>query len=131
MIAMPWTVMEIVEQFRLSTFCCICKQICSRGRERTTNSGRLEGSIILQVFFLQIIMQSLGHFVWPFRKWFLEVTVGTKWTTPCARAGKTMPEFGCISCVPFGLRLFVSLESCELLILQKRHNFKKSYDLVF
>ena len=43
--------MEIVEQFRLSTFCCICKQICSRGRERTTNSGRLEGSIILQVVF--------------------------------------------------------------------------------
>ena len=121
--------MEIVEQFRLSTFCCICKLSCSRGRERTTNSGRIEGSIILQVAFLQIIVQSLGHFVRPFRKWFLEVTVGTKWTTPCARGGKTIWIWLHFLC-SIWFEVTCAFREMWAANSKKRHNFKKSYEFV-
>ena len=49
---------------------------------------------------------------WPIRKWFLELTLGTKQTTPRARAQKTIPENGAFSWVPFCFRSHVRFERC-------------------
>ena len=49
---------------------------------------------------------------WPIKKWFLELTLGIKQTTPSARAQKTIPENGAFSWVPFCLRSHVRFERC-------------------
>ena len=47
------------------------------------------------------------------RKWFLDLTLRTKWITPCERAWNTVPQNGVASCVHFGLRSLVPFERCE------------------
>ena len=51
----------------------------------------------------------------PIKKWFLELTLGTKRTTPHARAQKSMPEKSAFSWVPFCLRSQVCFERCDYL----------------
>ena len=48
----------------------------------------------------------------PMRKWFLKLTLRTKWITPSERALKTVPDNGVGSCVHFCLRSLVALERC-------------------
>ena len=43
----------------------------------------------------------------PMRKWFLDLTLRTKWITPCERAWKTVPQNVVASCVHFCLRSLV------------------------
>ena len=50
---------------------------------------------------------------WPIRKWFLELTLGTKQTKPRARAQKTIPDYDAFSWVPFCLRSVVRFERCD------------------
>ena len=50
----------------------------------------------------------------PTRKWFLKLTLLTKWITPCERALKAVPENGVESCVHFCLRSLGPLERCEV-----------------
>jgi len=52
---------------------------------------------------------------WPVRKWFLELTLGTKRTTPHAGAQKTLPENYAFSGAPFCLRSVVRFERCGYL----------------
>ena len=50
------------------------------------------------------------------RKWFLGLTLRTKWIPPCDRAWKTVPQNGVVSCVHFCLRLLRLLKdviSCD------------------
>ena len=49
------------------------------------------------------------------RKWFLDLTLRTKWNTPCERAWKTVPKNGVASCAHFCLRSLVPFERCESL----------------
>ena len=53
------------------------------------------------------------------RKWFLDLTLQTKWITPCERAWKTVPQNDVASCMHFCLRSLVPFERCGLYCLSK------------
>ena len=49
----------------------------------------------------------------PTRKWFLKLTLRTKWIMPSERTLKTVPENGVGSCVHFCLRSIGLLGRCD------------------
>merc|ERR1712156_1200053 len=46
---------------------------------------------------------------------FLKLTFASKWSTPCERVWKTVPQNGVFSCVPFCLRSLGISARCGLL----------------
>ena len=49
----------------------------------------------------------------PVRRWFFELTLATKWITPCKRVWKIVLENGVFYCVPFSFRSLGRFERCD------------------
>ena len=68
----------------------------------------------------------------PTEKWFLKLTLQTKWITPSERALETVPKNGVRSCVPFHLRslgLWKDVKDAPVAMkCTGRKRFRKQYD---
>ena len=69
----------------------------------------------------------LVEILWqPIRSWFLRLTLATKWSTPCERVWKSVPENGVFSCVPFCFRSFGRFARCDLQMMPNCNAYGRS-----